>query len=143
MDAWRAGTADCAAREARAGEISKTQRHITGRAQKRDRSRVCSKRYRHILHIKADEKDPCERLERVSSGQEHKVESSRLKSRVVCLYYLEEPSFTEMLQRLALVSDRFKRDASALNTILSYLRKRGAMFDRATVRSSGCMCVCM
>ena len=37
---------------------------------------------------KVDEKDQCERLERVSSGEERKMESSRLKSRVVWLYYL-------------------------------------------------------
>jgi hypothetical protein len=41
------------------------------------------------LHSKVDEEDQYERLRRDSSGEEHKVESNRLRSRVVWLYYLD------------------------------------------------------
>jgi hypothetical protein len=61
------------------------QRYGTGRARKRDRLRACLKRCRHILHVKVDEEDQYERLRRVLSEEEHKVESSRL----VTVYYLD------------------------------------------------------
>jgi len=40
------------------------------------------------VHTKVDEDDRYKRLERVSGGEEQKVESSRLKSRYLWLYYL-------------------------------------------------------
>jgi hypothetical protein len=61
---------DSAAREARVGENSKTQRHGTGRARKRDRLLACLKRSRHILHTKVDGGDQYERLERVEPGSD-------------------------------------------------------------------------
>jgi hypothetical protein len=46
----------------------------------------------HVVHTKVEEEDRHKRLEHVSSGEEQKVEPSRLKSRVVWLYKALEAS---------------------------------------------------
>jgi len=45
--------------------------------------------YRYIMYTKVDEEDREKRLVRVLGGEEQKVESSRLESRHLWLYYLE------------------------------------------------------